>query len=94
MAKLQEKKVPMHFKTTVRADVPEGRKGRHREIVAIILADLDQLPDGAALKVPLEDLVHGKAKVRAALNRACRKLGRTSATATDEKFLYIWNVMN
>ena len=94
MAGLQKKKTSMHFKTMVQTDVPQGRKGRHREIVALILADLDQLSDGAALKVPLKALMDGKAKVRAALNRACRKLARTAATATDEQFLYIWNVKN
>jgi hypothetical protein len=83
---------PMHFKTMVQADVPQGRNGKHREIVSIILKDLDQLTEGAALKVPLNDLADGKAKVRSALNRATRKAGRVVATATDGTFLYIWNV--
>jgi hypothetical protein len=92
MGKLAVKNVPMHFKTMVQADVPQGRNGKHKEIVSIILKDLDQLKDGAALKVPLNGLVDGKARVRSALNRATRKAGRTVATATDETFLYIWNV--
>lgn len=41
----------MHFKTIVQSDVPQGRKGKHREIVSTILNDLDQLKDGAALKI-------------------------------------------
>lgn len=81
-----------HFKTMMQADVPQGRHGKHKQIVSIILRDLDQLPDGAALKVPLDGLADGKAKVRSALNRATRKAGRTVATATDESYLYIWNV--
>lgn len=86
------KNVPMHFKTMVQADVPQGRNGKHKEIVSIILRDLERLKDEAALKVPLSGLAEGKAKVRSALNRATRKAGRTVATATDETFLYVWNV--
>jgi hypothetical protein len=44
-----------------------------------------------ALKIPLDGLEDGKANVRAALNRATRKAGRHVATATDAKYLYIWN---
>lgn len=92
MAKLRVKSVPMHYKTMVQADVPQGRNGKHKQIVTVILRDLDQLTDGAALKVPLDSLVDGKANVRSALNRASRKAGRIVATATDTNFLYIWNV--
>ena len=44
-----------------------------------------------ALKIPLTDLVDGKEIVRSALNRATRKAGLNIATATDTKFLYVWN---
>jgi hypothetical protein len=83
----------MHYKTTVQTDVPQGRNGKHKLIVSRILADLDQLEDGAALKIPLSGLVASKEKVRSALNRATRKAGRKVATAADGTFLYIWNVI-
>ena len=86
------KGVAMHFKTMQQADVPQGRHGKHKLIVTTILKDLDNLPPGAALKVPLADLDESKEKVRSALNRATRKAGRNVATATDEDFLYVWNV--
>ena len=86
------KALPMHFKTMVQADVPQGRNGRHKEIVSIILQDLDRIHDGSALKVPLTELADGKEKVRSALNRATRKAGRNVATASDATFLYVWNV--
>jgi len=85
------KAAPMHFKTMIQADVPQGRKGKHHQIVAIILKDLDQLKAGAALKVPLADLAQSKAKVRSALNRETRKRGLKVSTASDGSFLYIWN---
>ena len=92
MPKPRAKPAVMHYKTMDKLDVPQGRNGKHKHTVDIILKDLVQLPAGAALKVPLSSLVEGKAKVRSALNRATRKISRTVATATDDQFLYIWNV--
>lgn len=85
------RRVPMNFKTTAQTDVPQGRNGKHKEIVSRILSDLDQVRPGVALKVPLADLISTKEKVRSALNRASHKTGRTVATATDADFLYVWN---
>lgn len=90
--RLQPNKTPAHFRTMSQSSVPQGRKGKHQEIVAIILKDLDKLQDGSAIKVPLVDLADSKEKVRSALNRATRKAGRMVATASDANFLYIWNV--
>lgn len=81
-----------HFKTLLQSEVPQGRHGKHKRVISIILSDLDRLKDGSALKVPLAELSEGKAKVRAALNRAARKTGRRLATSSDAEFLYIWNV--
>jgi DNA helicase TIP49 (TBP-interacting protein) len=92
MASGRTMKPPMHFKTMEQADVPQGRNGKHKEIVTTLLKDLDSLKAGAALKVPLADLAESKAKVRSALNRASTKAGRKVATASDATFLYIWNV--
>jgi hypothetical protein len=85
------KKSPMHFSTMVQADVPQGRNGKHKEVVTTILRDLERLEDGAALKVPLAGLALSKEKVRSALNRATRKAGLKVATASDQTFLYVWN---
>jgi DNA helicase TIP49 (TBP-interacting protein) len=88
---LHTKKIPMNFKTMAQIDVPQGRNGKHKEVVTKILADLDQLPEGAAIKVPLAELVESKENVRSALNRAIHKSGRNVATASDADFLYVWN---
>jgi hypothetical protein len=85
------KKVPMNFKGMAQADVPQGRNGKHKAIVTKILSDLDQVPKGVALKVPLAELAETKVNVRSALNRATRKGGRQVATASDGTFLYVWN---
>jgi DNA helicase TIP49 (TBP-interacting protein) len=80
----------MNFKAMPQVDVPQGRNGKHKEIVSMILSDLDQSPKGVALKVPLAQLTESKEKVRSALNRATRKGGRHVATASDDTFLYVW----
>jgi hypothetical protein len=81
-----------HFKTMAMVDVPRSRNGKHKQIVTAILRDLDDLGVGTAFKVPLAELGDTKENVRSALNRATRKSGRNVATATDENFLYVWNV--
>jgi DNA helicase TIP49 (TBP-interacting protein) len=87
----QIKKAAMNFSTVKQVDVPQGRNGKHKQIVTKILADLDQLPEGAALKVPFAELTESKANVRSALNRAIHKSSRNIATASDADFLYVWN---
>ena len=84
-------KTPMNFVTMPQPDVPQGRNGKHKEIVTKILSDLAQLPEGAALKIPLAGLEESKEKVRAALNRAVHKTDRNVVTASDADFLYVWN---
>jgi hypothetical protein len=81
----------MNFKAMAQADVPQGRHGKHKEIVTKILSDLDQVKKGVALKVPLAQLAESKENVRSALNRATRKSGRSVATASDGTFLYVWS---
>jgi len=81
----------MNFKTMAMPDVPQGRNGKHKRIVSMILSDLEQVAPGRALKIPLADLAEGKEKVRSALNRATRKSHLRVATASDETFLYVWN---
>jgi DNA helicase TIP49 (TBP-interacting protein) len=86
------KRAAMNFNSMAQADVPQGRNGKHKEIVTRILSDLDQVKPGVALKVPLAELAESKENVRSALNRATHKRGgQTVATASDEEFLYVWN---
>ena len=85
-------RIAAHFKTLDLGDVPHSRAGKHKKIVAMILRDLDQLKDGAALRVPLAELGNTKENVRSALNRATRGAKLNVATATDEEYLYVWNV--
>ena len=90
MPNIKQKK-HLRFNTTARVNVPTGRNGKHKSIVTDILANLEGLAEGQALKIPLSDLPDTKVNIRSALNRATHKLHRSVATATDEEFLYVWN---
>ena len=81
------------FANVPQAEVPYGRRGKHKQIIEDILDDLVRLKDGNALKIPLKEIA-SKEKVRSALNRATRKAEMHVATAADSEFLYIWNSKN
>jgi len=81
-----------NFRTMSLGDVPHSRNGKHKAIITMILSDLNALKPGAAIRVPLADLGDSKENVRSALNRATRNAKLKVATATDESFLYVWNV--
>jgi len=89
---MSTKKTKRNFATMAQADVPQGRNGKHKTIVTAIIADLDRLESGSAVKIALGELDDSKENVRSALNRATRKLKRNVATAADADFLYVWNV--
>jgi len=81
-----------YFATMAQVDVPQGRNGKHKSVVSAIIADLDRLENGAALKIELAELDDSKENIRSALNRVTRKQKRNVATASDDQFLYVWNV--
>src|SRR4026208_2383063 len=81
----------MNFRAMPQADVPQGRSGKHKEIVTKILSDLDRVRNGVALTERLAQLADGKETTRSAANRATRNSGRAIAAASDGTFLYVWN---
>ncbi len=91
MPRLNTNRIAAHFRTLDLGDVPHSRAGKNKKIVSMILRDLGELKDGAALRVPLADLGNTKENVRSALNRATRGAKMDVATATDDDFLYVWN---
>jgi hypothetical protein len=80
------------FQSILQLDVPKGRDGKHKKIVTRLLNDIEQLPKGSALKVPLSALPDSKENIRSALNRATHQKGISVATSSDTEFLYIWQV--
>ena len=84
------KKPAMNFSSVSRTTLHTSRNGKHKTIVTQVLSDVGRLKDGDAIKIPIAQLASSKAKVRSALNRAGRKLGRAIKTSSDETYLYVW----
>jgi hypothetical protein len=80
----------MKFESVLQANVPKVRDGKHRQIVELLLRDLNQLGVNLALKIPLSALPDTKENVRAALSRATRQRGIDIATSSNNEFLYVW----
>lgn len=80
-----------HYASVNRADVPQGRKGKHRKAVTDILGDLSRLDAQQAVRIPLSSLNGEKMQnLRSALNRVTRERKIPVATSSDEKYLYVW----
>jgi hypothetical protein len=79
------------FNSILQEDVPKGRDGKHKRIITRLLADIERLDPGLALKVPLTALPDTKENIRSALNRATRQKGIEISTSSDADHLYIWN---
>jgi hypothetical protein len=78
------------FESVLQVDVPKGRDGKHKSIITRLLADIAQLSDGAALKIPLSQLPDTKENIRSALSRAARQADISLATSSNDEFLYVW----
>ncbi len=89
----EPKSPQMNFNSIEQANVPKGRDGKHKDIVTQLLSDIDQLPDGRALKIPLNELPDTKENIRSALNRATRQRGIETSTSSDAEYLYIWKTV-
>jgi hypothetical protein len=87
---VQKRPNPRRFRAIHRNEVPRGRAGKHKAIVTQLLNQIDRLPLGEALRVPLDALPDSKANIRAALNRVTRKRGLAVSTSSDSDNLYIW----
>jgi hypothetical protein len=78
------------FQSILQVDVPKGRDGKHKQIITQLLEGIEQLQDGSALKIPLEELPDTKENIRSALSRATRQKQIDIATSSDDNFLYVW----
>ena len=79
------------YERVVLADIRRTRRGKHHDLVGGIFRDLESLPIGSAIKVPLTE-VDGTtlANLRSAIHRASTSRGLGIETLSDENNLYIW----
>jgi hypothetical protein len=94
MAKDQSTKSPksvLKYDRVVVSDLRRGRRGKHHELVEGIFQDLESLPEGSAIKIPM-DQFDGitLANLRSAVHRASLSRGLGTETLSDENSFYIW----
>jgi hypothetical protein len=71
----------------------KGRRGRHHDLVAGILEELEALPKGSAIKIPLAETDGVTlANLRSAMHRATTSRRIRAETSSDEKNFYIWKL--
>ena len=79
------------YDRVILADIRRTRRGKHHDLLGGIFQDLDSLPEGSAIKIPLNK-VDGTtlANLRSAVHRASTARGTAIETLSDEENFYIW----
>jgi hypothetical protein len=72
------------------SSLDRGRRGKHHDLIAGILAELETAQPGSALEIPLADLEVELANLRSAIHRAAGSRGLPIETLADEKNFYVW----
>ncbi len=80
----------LNFESVLQSDVPQGREGKHKQIVTQLLKEVRKLASGSALKIPLAQLPDTKENIRAALSRGARLSDLNISTSSNDEFLYVW----
>jgi hypothetical protein len=82
---------PGKYERVVVANLRKGRRGKHHDLVHGIFQDLESLPPGSAIKIPLTE-VNGTtlANLRSAVHRASSTRGQEIETLSDNENFYIW----
>ena len=87
----EARKNPLKYERVILADVRRNRRGKHHDLVVGIFQDLESLPKGSAIKIPLAE-VDGTtlANLRSAVHRASASRGLGIETLSDGENFYIW----
>lgn len=87
----KNQKPALNYDRVILATVRRNRRGKHHDLIQGIFQDLDTLPAGSAIKIPLSQ-VDGitLANLRSAVHRASASRGLDIETLSDEGNFYIW----
>jgi hypothetical protein len=84
-------KASLKYDRVVLADIRRTRRGKHHDLVGGIFQDLESLPTGSAIKIPLAELDGiSLANLRSAVHRTSTSRGLGIETLSDEENFYIW----
>jgi hypothetical protein len=87
----KSQKAVLNYARVIVADIRRGRRGKHHDLVEGIFQDLESLPEGSAIKIPLDQLDGiTLANLRSAVHRASISRGLGTETLSDTDSFYIW----
>lgn len=73
--------------------LPQGRRGKHHDLVRGIMEELKTLPTASAMKIPLKDLDGVTLEnLRSAVHRATTSAQLKVQTSSDQDNFYIWKL--
>ena len=88
---LRNKKPTLNYDRVVLANLKRNRRGKHHDLIQGIFQDLETLPVGSAIKIPLAE-ADGitLANLRSAVHRASTSRDLAIETMSDDENFYIW----
>ena len=88
---LKNGKAPLNYDRVVLANIRRNRRGKHHDLIQGIFQDLETLPSGSAIKLPLATLDGiTLANLRSAVHRASASRSLEIETLSDQDNFYIW----
>ena len=88
---MKNPKLELNYDRVVLANLRRNRRGKHHDLIQSIFQDLESLPVGSAIKLPLAKLDGiTLANLRSAVHRASMSRGLGIETLSDEDNFYIW----
>jgi hypothetical protein len=81
----------LKYERVILADIRRTRRGKHHDLLGGIFQDLESLPAGAAMKIPLAEIDGVTlANLRSAVHRSSTSRGIEIETLSDEENFYVW----
>ena len=88
---MAKKRGPLKYERVPASGVKGRRTGKHHQLIAGILQELETLPAGSAIKIPLAGTGGVTlAKLRSAIHRATVASRLAVETSSDAENFYIW----
>jgi hypothetical protein len=81
---------PSRYRQVRLSSLKKGRRGKHHELVRGILEELQAVPVGSALEIPLDGAAIGLANLRSAVHRGATAKGLEIETLADENNFYVF----
>lgn len=80
----------LKYRQVALSSLRKGRRGKHHDLVEGILEELDAVPEGSALEIPLDRVSIGLANVRSAVHRGAAAKGLEIETLADQNKFYVF----